>query len=79
MSTDLLSRAEAVGVAWPLTAERLVLRPFTAEDAEAVWSWWGLHETTDWTGSRYDSAAELADAWLGGRAHLVVLAEEFTG
>lgn len=57
MSTDLLSRAEAVGVAWPLTAERLVLRPFTAEDAEAVWSWWGLHETTDWTGSRYDSAA----------------------
>lgn len=72
MATDLFTRAEAAGVAWPLTTDRLTLRPFTPADAETVWTWWGLPETTEWTGSIHATAADLCAAWSDRRAHLIV-------
>lgn len=72
MATDFFTRAAAAGVTWPLTTERLTLRPFTAADADTVWTWWGLPETTEWTGNAYAGAEELAAAWTARRSHLVV-------
>jgi RimJ/RimL family protein N-acetyltransferase len=39
---------------WPLTTERLVLRPFETDDFEAIWAYRGLADVNQWLGGSLD-------------------------
>jgi RimJ/RimL family protein N-acetyltransferase len=39
---------------WPLTTERLALRPFERDDFEAIWAYRGLEDVNQWLGGSLD-------------------------
>jgi RimJ/RimL family protein N-acetyltransferase len=49
-------------VDWPVRTRRLAIRPATAEDEEAIWSYVSLESTSEWLTQRRDRAA-FAD-WI---------------
>lgn len=49
--------------AWPLETARLALRPATAMDAAATWSYRRLPESSRWTGSAWTDAEEYRQAF----------------
>ena len=62
---------------WPLTTERLVLRPFEPDDFDAVWSYRRLPDVRQWLGGSLDRE-EVRQRFVGveeNRTLLVVLHE----
>lgn len=62
---------------WPLTTERLELRPFEPDDFEAVWSYRRLPDVRQWLGGSLDreQVRQRFVAVEDGRTLLVVLHE----
>lgn len=44
---------------WPLTTERLVLRPFERDDFEAIWAYRGRPDVNQWLGGSLDPDGTL--------------------
>lgn len=63
---------EAKRVEFPLHTERLSLSLLAPSDAEGLWSYWQLPETSGWTSSRPASAEELMSERLAAGNTLVV-------
>lgn len=64
--------AEAKGVEFPLHTQRLSLSLLAPSDAESLWSYWQLPETSEWTSSRPANAEELMSERLAAGNTLVV-------
>lgn len=57
---------------WPLRTERLELRPARAQDADAVWPWYGLPEVQEWTTTLSPTPAAHRERWESGLGSAVV-------
>ena len=49
---------------WPLQTERLLLRPLTHDDVDAIWAYRGIASVNQWTGGHPVSREELAEHFL---------------
>ncbi|MBD8021211.1 GNAT family N-acetyltransferase [Brevibacterium gallinarum] len=68
----LAALAEAQGVDFPLHTPRLSLSLLASSDADGLWSYWQLPETSEWTSSRPASAKELMSERLAAGNTLAV-------
>src|SRR5699024_1299413 len=57
---------------WPLTTDRLQLRPGLSEDAAQIWPWYRLPEVQQWTTTLSADEAEHRQRWEAGLAHAMV-------
>lgn len=66
-----LDLAAERGLTWPLRTERLELRPFTVDDAEAAWEFWARPEIVQWTRQRLTGPGALAELWQASGGYLL--------
>ena len=58
---DFSQRALVDALPWPVTTERLTLRPAEARDAEAVWGYRRLPESAEWMSTVHAELAPYAE------------------
>ncbi|MFQ6484693.1 GNAT family N-acetyltransferase [Brachybacterium epidermidis] len=63
MTADHGTHPALADLDWPLRTERLELRPGRAEDADAIWPWYGLPEVQQWTTALSRSLEEHRERW----------------